>query len=66
MVGSGPISNLSETIFVTIVVLVTCKSEEGPVNQRTNGPVNPHLISWPSKSTEHTNPKQKWLSKPLP
>ena len=26
-------------------------------NQRTNGPVNAHLISGPRISTQHTNPK---------
>ena len=26
-------------------------------NQRTNGPVNAHLISGPCISTQHTNPK---------
>ena len=29
----------------SIVVLVTCKNEENSINQRTNGPVNAHLIS---------------------
>ena len=26
-------------------------------NQRTNGPVNAYLLSGPSKSKKHTNPK---------
>ena len=34
-------------------VLVYCKYEEDPINQRTNGPVNAHLISWPSKAQEY-------------
>ena len=32
----------------------------GPIlNQRTNGPVNAHLISGPSISTKHTNLKNQ-------
>ena len=30
------------------------------LNQRTNGPVNAHLISWPGKSTKHTKPGKKY------
>ena len=29
-------------------------------NQRTNGPVNAHLISGPSKSTKQTKPGRKY------
>ena len=29
-------------------------------NQRTNGPVNAHLISWPSKAQNIQNLKNKW------
>ena len=28
------------------------------INQRTNGPVNAHLISGPSKSPKHTKPEK--------
>ena len=38
-----------------MVVLHTCKNEEDPINQRTNGPVNAHLISWPSKAQNIQN-----------
>ena len=39
-----------------IVVLVTCKNEEDPIkNQRTNGTVNAHLISWPCKAQNIQN-----------
>ena len=31
-------------------------------NQRTNGPVNAHLVSGPSISTKHTKPGYKWPS----
>ena len=44
-----------ELIQAFIVVLVTCKNEEDPINQRTNGPVNAHLISWPSKAQNIQN-----------
>ena len=31
-------------------------------NQRPNGPVMAHLISWPSISTKHKKSDNKWLS----
>ena len=34
--------------------------------QRTNGPVNAHLIFGPCISINHTKPDEKLLSKPLP
>ena len=30
------------------------------INQRTNGPVNAHLISWPSKAQNIHNLENKW------
>ena len=33
------------------------------INQRTNGPVNAHLISGPSKSTKHTKPGKNKVNK---
>ena len=36
-------------------VLITCKYEEDPINQRTIGPVNAHLVSWPSKAQSIQN-----------
>ena len=32
-------------------------------NQRTNGPVNAHLISWPSKAQKHTKPGKYMVKK---
>ena len=32
----------------------------GKQNQRTNGPVNAHLISWPSKAQNIQNLKNIW------
>ena len=34
-------------------------------NQRTNGPVNAHLISWPSKAQNIQNLKNIWLRNDL-
>ena len=39
-----------------MIVLLTCRNKEAPINQRTNGPVNAHLISGPSISEKHTKP----------
>ena len=35
-------------------------SREEDFNQRTNGPVNAHLISWPSKAQNIQNLKNIW------
>ena len=35
----------------------------GSENQRTIGPVNAHLIYGPSKSTKHTKPGKKTMSR---
>ena len=32
----------------------------GELNQRTNGPVNAHLISWPNKAQNIQNLKNIW------
>ena len=41
-----------------------CRSQDlvigHKVNQRTNGPVNAHLISWPSKSQNIHNLENIW------
>ena len=34
-------------------------------NKRTNGPVNAHLISWPSKAQNIQNLENKWLRNDL-
>ena len=44
-----------ELIQAFMHVLVTCKNEDNQINQRTNGPVNAHLISWPSKAQNIQN-----------
>ena len=33
------------------------------INQRTNGPVNAHLIYWPSKAQKHTKPGKYMVKK---
>ena len=43
-----------------MVVLVPCKTEEDPINQRTSGPVNAHLLSWPSKAQNIQNLENIW------
>ena len=35
-------------------------NEGGIINQRTNGPVNAHLISWPSKAHNIQNLENIW------
>ena len=34
--------------------------KKGKENQRTNGPVNAHLISWPSKAQNIQNLENIW------
>ena len=49
-------STWSETLkkgFLT-TRLISCQ------NQRTNGPVNAHLVSWPSKAQNIQNLENKW------
>ena len=42
-------------------VLITCKYEEDSIKtQRTNGPVNAHLIYWPSKAQNIQNLENIW------
>ena len=36
------------------------QAEEILLNQRTNGPVNAHLISWPSKAQNIHNLENIW------
>ena len=44
-----------------MLVLVNCKNEEDPFkNQRTNGPVSAHLISWPTKAQNIQNLENIW------
>ena len=52
----NPRQNLIQNIFT-----IFRKNED----QRTNGPVNAHLISWPSKAQKIQNPKNIWLRNDL-
>ena len=46
-----------------MVVSVTCKNEEDLIkNQRTNGPVNAHLISGPNISTKQKQGQEMTLT----
>ena len=46
-------------------VIITCKNEKDLINQRTSGPVNAHLISWPSKAQSIQNLENIWLRNDL-
>ena len=46
--------------YMYIYNLFALSKENKKINQRTNGPVNAHLISWPSKSTKQTKPGDKY------
>ena len=56
VVGPGKISNSSELLCM----LSLGKYEKDRINQRTNGPVNAHLISWPSKAQNIQNLENIW------
>ena len=43
--------------------MVTYLTQLGYVNQRTNGPVNAHLISWPSKAQNIQNLEKNMVKK---
>ena len=60
--GSNSVANLPklELIQAFMHVLDTCKNEEDPINQRTNGPVNAHLVSWPRKAQNIQNLENIW------
>ena len=38
----------------------TCQLASTKINQRTNGPVNAHLISWPTKAQNIQNLENIW------
>ena len=38
----------------------TCQLARDNLNQRTSGPVNAHLISWPSKAQDMQNLENIW------
>ena len=40
--------------------LLRKKSVKQKINQRTNGPINAHLISWPSKEQNIQNLENLW------
>ena len=52
---SQPVLNVPVTYFVQAYHLT-----EKFVNKRTNGPVNAHLISWPSKAQNIQNLENIW------
>ena len=60
--GSNSVAKLPkfELIQAFMHVLLTCKNEVDQINQRTNGPVNAHLISWPSKAQNIQNLETIW------
>ena len=58
-VGGGIWPNF-ELIQAFMHVLVTCKNEDDQFNQRTNGPVNAHLIPWPSTAQNIQNLENVW------
>ena len=45
-------------------VIITCKYENDPFKDnrepKTNGPVNAHMISWPSKAQNIQNLENIW------
>ena len=57
--GSVFISNWHLTPFKCSVPMLT-RIIFKMVNQRTNGPVNAHLISWPSKAQNIQNLENIW------
>ena len=42
---------------------INCDTGSGFLNQKTNDPVNAHLISGPRKSTTHTKPRKNKVKK---
>ena len=53
--ANSTVSGQFELIQNIMYVLIACK-----FNQRTNGPVNAHLISWPSKAQNIQNLENIW------
>ena len=47
-------------IFIFIYIVLRKKSVKLKINQRTNGPVNTHLISLPSKAQNIQNLENIW------
>ena len=60
-VSSYERENIATTSCTRSNILATTKQ-----NQRTNGPVNAHLISGPIISTKHTKPENKNKAKKWP
>ena len=48
------------TFMSASVIPHLAKSKSDKMNQRTNGPVNAHLISWPSKAQDIQNLENIW------
>ena len=60
METSGLIWPNFKLIQAFIHVLIACKYEKDQINQRNNGPVNAHLISWHSKGQNIQNIENIW------
>ena len=60
METSGQIWPNFELTEAFMYVLIACKYEKDQLNQRTNGLVNAHLISWPSKAQNIQNLENIW------
>ena len=51
---------IPEKSLMKISIFIILEREIEQVNQRTNGPVNAHLISWPSKAQNIQNLENIW------
>ena len=51
---------IPEKSLTKISIFIILEREIEKVNQRTNGPVNSHLISWPSKAQNIQNLENIW------
>ena len=60
METSGRIWPNFKLIQALLGVLITWKYEKDPINQRTNGPANAHLISLPCKAQNIQNLENIW------
>ena len=52
-----------EKSLTKISIFIILEREKEKVNQRTNGPVNAHLISWPSKAQNIRNLEKYMVKK---
>ena len=61
----GVINEFCFLRFASFPVAAFTKKIKTTINQRTNGPVNAHLLSWPSKAQNIQN-LEKYMVKKLP